>query len=146
MFVGDAAAACDPLTGEGIGQAILTGREAAAAILAHSAAPAAAAADYETRVRRHLFADHRMSLTLGRAMRSRRVAELALHAFGVTAWTRRNAGRWLFEDYPRAMLLTPRRWHRHMFTGPGAYRTGGLRDGRVTSRGPGTDGAPEPSE
>jgi len=29
MFVGDAATACDTLTGEGIGQALLTGREAA---------------------------------------------------------------------------------------------------------------------
>jgi hypothetical protein len=41
---------------------------------------------------------------------------------GSTAWTRRNFARWLFEDYPRAMLATPHRWHRRMLTGPGAYR------------------------
>ena len=34
MFVGDAAAVTDPMTGEGIGQAILTGRLAAEALLA----------------------------------------------------------------------------------------------------------------
>jgi len=28
----------------------------------------------------------------------------------------------MFEDYPRALIATPRRWHRGMFTGPGAYR------------------------
>jgi hypothetical protein len=40
---------------------------------------------------------------------------------GATGWTRRNFGRWLFEDYPRALLLTPRRWHRGMFSGAGAW-------------------------
>jgi hypothetical protein len=28
----------------------------------------------------------------------------------------------MFEDYPRALVLTPDRWHRGMFHGPGAYR------------------------
>jgi len=45
-----------------------------------------------------------------------------LRLAGATAWTRRNFARWLFEDYPRAMIVTPRRWHRGMFTGPGAFR------------------------
>jgi flavin-dependent dehydrogenase len=122
LFVGDAAAACDPLTGEGIGQALLTGREAAAAILDHGDDHDATAAAYQSRIRGHLFADHRMSVALGRLMKNRTVAEAALRAVGGNGWTRRNAGRWLFEDYPRAMIATPRRWHRHMFSGPGAYR------------------------
>jgi hypothetical protein len=42
-------------------------------------------------------------------------------ADGATGWTRRNFARWLFEDYPRAVLATPRRWHRGMLSGPGAY-------------------------
>jgi hypothetical protein len=29
----------------------------------------------------------------------------------------------MWEDYPRATIFTPDRWHRGMFTGPGAYRT-----------------------
>jgi hypothetical protein len=27
----------------------------------------------------------------------------------------------MFEDYPRAILFTPDRWHRNAFTRPGAY-------------------------
>jgi hypothetical protein len=27
----------------------------------------------------------------------------------------------MFEDYPRAALFTPRRWHAGMFNEPGAY-------------------------
>jgi hypothetical protein len=27
----------------------------------------------------------------------------------------------MFEDYPRAILATPYRWHRGMLHGPGAY-------------------------
>ena len=50
------------------------------------------------------------------------IASGALRLTGATAWTRRNFARWMFEDYPRAMAATPRRWHRGMFTGPGAYR------------------------
>ena len=36
----------------------------------------------------------------------------ALRAANATPWTRRNFARWMFEDYPRALVLTPRRWHR----------------------------------
>jgi hypothetical protein len=46
----------------------------------------------------------------------------AIRFAGVSAYTRRHFGRWLFEDYPRAILVTPRRWHRHMLSGQGAYR------------------------
>jgi geranylgeranyl reductase family protein len=121
LFVGDAAAACDALTGEGIGQALLTGRQAAAALLTHPTSFEAAAADYEHEVRAELVADHKMASALGKLMTNERVAEFALTAVGTNGWTRRNFGRWLFEDYPRALIATPRRWHRGMFTGPGAY-------------------------
>jgi hypothetical protein len=40
---------------------------------------------------------------------------------GANDWTRRNFVRWMFEDYPRAVLATPHRWQRHMFYGSGAY-------------------------
>ena len=53
LFVGDAAAATDVMTGEGIGQALLTGRLAAEAIVAAGAlAPDAARAMYEHQVAR----------------------------------------------------------------------------------------------
>jgi hypothetical protein len=60
-------------------------------------------------------------MLLGRALKHRKGARGAVRIAGATDWTRRNFARWLFEDYPRAALLTPRRWHRNMFTGPGAY-------------------------
>ena len=72
-------------------------------------------------MRRALVADHHMSALLGRALKHRKGARGAVRIAGATEWTRRNFARWLFEDYPRAMLLTPRRWHRKMLTGPGAY-------------------------
>ena len=39
----------------------------------------------------------------------------------MTGWTSRNFARWLFEDYPRALLGTPARWTRDMFSKPGAF-------------------------
>ncbi|MGI8662060.1 MAG: NAD(P)/FAD-dependent oxidoreductase [Acidimicrobiales bacterium] len=123
LFIGDAGAACDPLTGEGIGQALLTGILAAEAIAAGSPSePGAVARGYEAAVRRALVADHRLSVLLGRALEHRKGAKIALGLAGANAWTRRNFARWLFEDYPRAIIATPRRWHRGLFSAPGAYR------------------------
>jgi flavin-dependent dehydrogenase len=123
LFVGDAACATDPLTGEGIAQALLTGRMAAQAIDTggpHDALEVVRR--YEDDVRNALFADHRMSRVLIRAVRHRRGARAGLRLAGASSWTRRNFGRWLFEGYPRALVATPRRWHKQMFTEPGAYR------------------------
>jgi menaquinone-9 beta-reductase len=125
LFVGDAAAACDRLTGEGIGQALLSGILAAEAIAgggSRGEAPGVVTARYRRAVRRALVADHRMSMLLIRAVRHRRSVRAGLRLAGTTDWTRRNFARWLFEDYPRAVVATPRRWHRGMFSGPGAYR------------------------
>jgi menaquinone-9 beta-reductase len=124
LFVGDAATATDPLTGEGIGQALLTGVLAADAIVEHAPTARAVTGGYRTVAHRALVADHRMSLLLIRAVRHRKAVRAGLRLAGATPWTRRNFGRWLFEDYPRAMAVTPRRWHRGMFSGAGAYRGG----------------------
>jgi len=120
--VGDAAAATDPMTGEGIGQALLTGRWAAEAIIANTKDPTACAHAYEYAVASELAVDHRFAERLMTILRRPLGARGAVRIAGMTDWTRRNFGRWLFEDYPRALLLTPRRWHRGMLTGPGAYR------------------------
>jgi geranylgeranyl reductase family protein len=124
LFVGDAATATDPMTGEGIGQALLTGRLAADAVVDHGPSAAAVTTTYARAARRALVADHRMSTLLIRAVRHRKGVRAGMRLAGATPWTRRNFARWLFEDYPRALLVTPRRWHRGMFTGPGAYRDG----------------------
>jgi geranylgeranyl reductase family protein len=123
LFVGDAAAATDVMTGEGIGQALLTGRLAASSILTAGATrPDDAVARYERSVRRHLFADHRMSLALGRVLRSPRGASGAIRVVSSSGtWGRRNFARWMFEDEPRSIALTPGRWHRAFLDRPGAY-------------------------
>lgn len=122
LFVGDAAAATDPLTGEGIGQALLTGRLAAEAIADGGLDAGRTTAAYRRLVRDALVADHKMSALLTRALRHRKGVRSAVRLAGCSAWTRRNFARWLFEDYPRAVVVTPRRWRRGMFTGPGAFR------------------------
>jgi flavin-dependent dehydrogenase len=121
LFVGDAATATDSLTGEGIGQALLTGRLAAEAIIAGGWSAADTATQYEQHVRTHLFADHRMSVALGKILRHSAGARGAIRLVDVSDWTRRNFGRWMFEDEPRAVALTPRRWHRRMFRRDGAF-------------------------
>jgi len=122
FFAGDAVAASDVMTGEGIGQALLTGLLAAEAIEGtgpHGAREATAR--YAAAVDHHLVADHHVSALLVRALQHRKGARAAIRAAGLAPWTRRNFARWLFEDYPRAVVGTPGRWHRGMFTGAGAY-------------------------
>jgi menaquinone-9 beta-reductase len=123
LFAGDAARATDPMTGEGIGQALETGILAGEALLAAgSARPAVAADRYTAAIARGLAVDHKLAAALSRVLADERGANASVRIAATSDWTRRNFGRWLFEDYPRALLGTPRRWHRGMFTGPGAYR------------------------
>ena len=122
LFVGDAAAATDPMSGEGIAQALLTGIGAANAVLAGGSDANQVMADYRRFVRRELFADHRMAHRLGRVLATRPGTRGAVRIAGLTPWTRRNFARWLFEDYPRSIITTPRRWRRKPLTTPGAYR------------------------
>jgi geranylgeranyl reductase family protein len=121
LFTGDAAGATDVMTGEGIGQALLTGRLAAEAITAGGSTEVVAS-HYVGAVRGELVADHRMSALLGRVLRRRKGADgsmaIVAHA---GAWGRRNFARWMFEDEPRAIAVTPRRWHRRLLARPGAY-------------------------
>lgn len=118
LFVGDAAAATDVMTGEGIGQALETGRLAAEAIITGGDV----VAGYTDAVRRHLFADHRMSVRLGRVLARTSGANAALRVVEHSGpWGRRMFARWMFEDEPRAIALTPRRWHRRVLRRSGAY-------------------------
>lgn len=116
LFVGDAACATDVLTGEGIGQALLSG------VLAGEAArkkhPGNA---YRRAMRREFFADHRMSSVLGRVLANEKLASGALRIIDNGEWRKDKFARWMFEDEPRAVALTPRRWHRGFLSSPGAY-------------------------
>jgi flavin-dependent dehydrogenase len=126
LFVGDAARATDTLTGEGIGQALETGELAGRAIVAEGPHRPALVGD---RYRRHVLAgmaqDDRLAAALSGVLRHRRGARAAVRLAGATEWTRRNFVRWMFEDYPRSLVVTPHRWHAGMFHGPGAYRARG---------------------
>ena len=121
LFVGDAVCATDVMSGEGIGQALETGILAARAITEGQSA-ADVRARYSSLIDSHLLADHRMSVALGRLLTSPVVAEAVLRLVDTNDWTRRNFARWMFEDEPRAVVFTPRRWHRGFLSRPGAYR------------------------
>ena len=127
LFVGDAVRATDVLTGEGIGQALLTGVEAARAVVAHDGPgdPAAVRQAYHRAVRHHLVADHRMSQLLGSVLSSRVGARGAIGVLGrVSEANRTRFARWMFEDEPRAVIATPSRWHRGFLNLPGASVSG----------------------
>ena len=123
LFAGDAARATDPMTGEGIAQALETAVLAADAILAGRAEdPAGVAGRYRRDVARNLAPNHHMSTALSHVLRHRKGARGAVRVVGATDWTRRNFARWLFEDYPRAAPITPWRWERGLLSGSGAFR------------------------
>jgi geranylgeranyl reductase family protein len=127
LFTGDAASVVDPLTGEGIAQALESGVLAVESIVAGGDV----AARYTRRVDRAIGRDLRFAALLARILSWKRRepdasspigAKGAARVAGLSPWTRRHFARWLFEDYPRALLFTPDRWHRGMLAGPGAYR------------------------
>ncbi len=113
LFVGDAAGVVDPLTGEGIAQALETGMLAAECV--------ASGRDYPRAVHRALGRDLRFAAALQWVLERPNGAQWSLAAAALTPWTRRNFARWLWEDYPRALLGTPDRWHRHALDARGAW-------------------------
>ncbi len=122
FFAGDAATATDPMTGEGIGQALETGRLAASSIArAGARRPGLAAERYEHQLRSGMVRDHAMARLLSTALATRFGATASVAVAGLTPWTRRNFARWLFEDYPRAILATPQRWSVDVFRQPAGY-------------------------
>lgn len=120
LFVGDAVAACDVMSGEGIAQALITGIRAGEAIIAGHQ-DNSVTKRYEKLLAQELLADHRMSSLLTRGLSTPRSAHLAVSIAATNDWTRRNFARWLFEDYPRALIATPRRWKRGTLNRPGAF-------------------------
>ena len=122
LFIGDAVCATDTLTGEGIGQALETGIAAAESIHAGNS-PADVRAHYSRAIDKTLLADHRMSVALSAILARPFFARLVLALVDTNNWTRTNFARWMFEDEPRAIVLTPRRWHRKFLSRSGAYES-----------------------
>jgi geranylgeranyl reductase family protein len=124
LLVGDAIAACDPLTGEGIGQALQSGRLAAASIASGGDHPDAVRTRYRRALARHFRPDDQMSRLLMRAIRHRKGIRAGVRIAGFNEWTRRQFARWLFEDEPRGIAIAPWNWHRDFLARPGAFLEG----------------------
>ena len=84
--------------------------------------PAEVAKTYRSTVRHHLLADHKMSALLSKVLASEMGARGPIRVLAGSEWSRRNFARWMFEDEPRAIAVTPCRWHRHLFHQPAPYR------------------------
>ncbi len=83
LLVGDAAGLADPLTGEGIGPALESGRLAAQALVDTALDPRRAAALYASRARRTLLRELRAGRRLARLVyRHPRLRELAFRLYG----------------------------------------------------------------
>ena len=122
LFVGDAARACDPMTGEGIAQALETAELASGALAAAGPSdPGAAGRRYSRQVRWGLALDDRLARTLSRVLARPGGSGKALAIADTSEWFRGKFARWMFEDCPRAAVATPHRWQRRLLTGPGAY-------------------------
>ena len=116
LFVGDAAQVVDPMTGEGIAQALESGMLAARAVAAARDDVETVTAQYRESVDRALGADLRFAALLQHLLRVPLGARAVIATAALTPWTRRNFARWMWEDYPRAPAdaapLAPRRAER----------------------------------
>ena len=84
-----------------------------------------------------------MSVVLGGLLRHRFAARGSVRLAGLNDWTRRNFARWLFEDEPRAIAFTPRRWHRGFLARAGAWSGGPSAHGPSAHGSPSAPGSPD---
>ncbi|BAN00536.1 NAD(P)/FAD-dependent oxidoreductase [Ilumatobacter coccineus] len=111
LFVGDAAGLADPMTGEGIGQALVSGRYAAESIARSKPGQReGAAAEYRRRISRVLVAEHELSASLVRPLSHARLLDKGLQAVGVVPGAKSFFARWMFEDVRRTSAALPCRW------------------------------------
>ena len=104
LFAGDAAGVVDPMTGEGIAQALETGM-----LAARRSQPAPTTRSSCTERSGATCASRRSSR---RSCAIRSAPRAAIRAADLNDWTAAQLLRWMWEDYPRALLGTPDRWHR----------------------------------
>ncbi len=122
LLVGDAAGLADPLTGEGIGNALRSGRLAARALLA-AGDPARVRAHYERELEREILRELRLAARLARL----------LYAERLPRWLFRRAGQVLCNALGE--VIAGRRTYRELLWNPGNYARLLLR-ARVGSRAP----------
>ncbi len=124
LFAGDAARAADCMTGEGIAQALETGELAARAALTWGPGePGRAAAEYRAVIGRGMAIDDRVSALFSRVLAGERGSRAWFGVANASQRTRRAFARWMFEDYPRAGLVTPWRWRPGWLSLPAPFPT-----------------------
>lgn len=153
LWVGDAVAAVDPLTGEGIAQALQTGWSAARAVAEAGPAAAERAREHYRRwLERELTPDMKLAgLVSHRVVRHPRRLEAALRVIALSGWNRRRFAEWVWECYPRATVFTPYRWpsiaragltRQHFRDTAGSTSTGADPSARDQPRGRSSKGTP----
>jgi len=110
LYVGDAACAADPFTGEGIGQALESAAACAEAFADARHELPAVALRYRELIGSTLAREHKMSRFVSKVLAHRVGAERSVQLAGLNPTTRRLAGRWLYEDVPRTIAYTPSLW------------------------------------
>ncbi len=122
LLVGDAASTADPFTGEGIGQALETGIAAARSILSDATRGSSHVADsYRRAVAASLTKDHAIARACRGLFSTAAGANAVLRVVDSSPFVRRNVARWLFEDYPRAIVTAPSAWPDALRPRPGAF-------------------------
>ncbi len=122
LYVGDAARVVDPLTGEGIGQAMETGHMAAVAIARGGVAnPRRTEQLYKRAIQSGIKIDNTFARSIAKLVTSQRMATTAIKLAPKGPWKGRYAFKWAFEDNPRAALLTPWRYPKRFRNKRGAF-------------------------
>ncbi len=111
LFAGDAARGADPMTGEGIAQALEMGAAAGEALAAggRPRRDGGPAASYAAALA-GLVADQRRTAQASRLFTRPRLAEAVLGFTASTGPTRRLAARLIFDDTARARIADPHAW------------------------------------
>lgn len=105
--LGDAAGLSDPMTGEGIAQALTSGRLAAVSIADNTQKPEAAARSYAKQISNLVGADQRTSRMLLKPLGSPRWSRAAIRFMGLSEGLSHWFARWTFEDLPRRAVVSP---------------------------------------
>lgn len=122
LFTGDAARAADPFTGEGIAQALETGMLAAESVVRLGGCdPAAVGEHYASAVASSLGVEQKIAQVCRSLMARPLGSRGAVRLSGVSPWTQRQVGRWLYEDYPRSLPLRPWQWRPGLLGQPAPY-------------------------
>jgi geranylgeranyl reductase family protein len=128
LFAGDAAGASDSLTGEGIAQALLTGRLAASAIT-NTYSTQELTETYENTVAEHLFSQRLWSTVLTKILSNHHMVDLSVWAPKQSRFIGTILARCMYDEFHRIQIINPKITLRAR---PGAYT--GFTPDHITDR------------